>query len=486
MISMFLGGIIMPIADFAASALRTVSKHNAKKLKRKRTTPPITDHIIKNVKGDKYKVGFASRDVMPDDFGTTVHWVAGHGPGHKAEGIHDPITVSAVWIGCGDNGGFIMVSADCIGITNSEVDKIRDSLSDFSKKSNCKSINICCTHNHAGFDTVGYWGKLPKTGKNNAYMDKLLFAISEICKAAYYNRKDGDIYIGSAHVPEAQMKKRPPEVLHDVLTRIRFVPDDGGAETWFLNYAAHPNTLGGANRQISADYPYYLRKTIKREKDVNILFGVGAIGAVDPGNFCEDKTERTKLQGECLGKAALSISDDEKLECEFTVLRQPFYIPVDNSVLAFLASLKIMSSKRYPFDKGELGLALKTEMTYIELGKQKILLLPGENFPETVYGGYLSAQDSSTGDSPDINPEPLVSIAKDDNLLVFGVSNDMTGYVVPPNDFILNRTQPYLSNGNDRFGISHYHETNSLGILAQQTIADVFRHITERMNCSCT
>ena len=34
-----------------------------------------------------------------------------------------------------------------------------------------------------------------------------------------------------------------------------------------------------------------------------------------------------------------------------------------------------MSTKRYPCNKGELGLALKTEMTYIDLGDQKILSL---------------------------------------------------------------------------------------------------------------
>lgn len=471
----------MPIADVAASLLKVVSKNNAKKLKRKMSTPPISDHIVKNVKGEKYKVGFAMSEVLPDDFGSADHWVAGHGMGHKAEGIHDPITVSAMWIGCEDNGGFIMVSADCVGLTNSEVAKIRDSLSGFSKEVDCKSINICCTHNHAGFDTVGYWGKLPKTGKNSAYMDKLLSTISRICKEAYYNRKDGDIYIGTVHVPEAQIKRRPPEVLHDVLTRIRFAPDDGSAETWFLNYAAHPNTLGGANRQISADYPYYMREAIKKDRDVNILFGIGAIGAVDPGNFSEDKVKRTRLQGECLGNAALQISNDEKLDCEFSVLRQTFYMPVDNSVLAFLASLKIMSSQRYPYGKGELGLALKTEMTYIKLGKQRILLLPGENFPETAYGGYDSAENSSTGKSPEINPKPLIDIAGDENLLVFGVSNDMAGYVVPPNDFVLNPKQPYLSNGYDRFGKSHYHETNSLGYLAQQTIADVFENMVKRM-----
>ena len=471
----------MSIGDLAASAVKAISKNSAKRLKRRGDAPVISERNAHHFSAEKFKVGFASCEIMPDDLNENTYWIAGHGPGKKIEGVHDPITASAMWIGCGDNGGIMMVSADIIGLTRVEVTKVRDMFSAYSKRINCKSLNICCTHNHAGFDTVGYWGKLPKTGKNPAFMDKLLKSIVSICEKAYENRTDGELFIGTTHVPEAQYDKREPVVLHDVLTRIRFVPDNGTDETWFLNFAAHPNTLGGDNRKVSADYPYYLRETIYKEKNVNVLFGIGAIGAVDPGDFCDDKEERTRLQGECLGKAALSIDNDKKVDCRIDCLRQPYYCPVDNGVLAFLAMLKVMSSKRYPSNKGDLGLALKTEMTYIKLGDQKILLLPGESFPETVYGGYDSSETSATGKGAEINPTPLVEIAEDKDLLVFGVTNDMTGYVVAPNDFTLHKTQAYLSNGRDRFDRSHYHETNSLGYNSAQTIADTFAKVVKRI-----
>ncbi len=473
--------LIMNIADIAASAVKAISKQNGKKLKKKMTAPPIPDHTVKKVVGEQFNVGFACCEVMPDDIDTATYWIAGHGPGKKIEGVYDPITVSAMWLGCDENGGIFMVSADCIGLTRVEVTKIRDMLSPIYKKVGCKSINICCTHNHAGFDTVGYWGKLPKTGKNDKYMNKLFDSICKVCHDAYESRTKGELYVGSTHVPQAVFDRRPPDVTHDVLTRLRFIPSDGSKETWFLNFGAHPNTLGGSCRKVSADYPYHMRQTIYKKSDVNVLFGVGAIGNVDPGNFCDDKIERVRLQGEALGTAALNIENDEKLDCCIETLRQPFYFPVENPVLAFLSQLNVMSSKRYPNDNSELGLALKSEMTYLKIGKQRILLLPGENFPETVYGGYASAEDSATGKGPEINPTPLVDIIGDKNLLVFGVTNDMTGYVVAPNDFILHPTQAYLSNGRDRFDRSHYHETNSLGYHAQHTIAETFKKMVQIM-----
>ncbi len=64
--------------------------------------------------------------------------------------------------------------------------------------------------------------------------------------------------------------------------------------------------------------------------------------------------------------------------------------------------------------------------------------------------------------------------------MVFGNSNDMTGYVVPPNDFILNPTQPFLNGVKDKNGLNHYHETNSMGINSQKAIADIFEKTVRR------
>ena len=110
-----------------------------------------------------------------------------------------------------------------------------------------------------------------------------------------------------------------------------------------------------------------------------------------------------------------------------------------------------------------------------------MLLLPGEMFPSTVYGGYDEAEESSTGLGPEANPPALADVAYDPDLLVFGITNDMTGYVVPPNDFVLNPTQPYLNKAKDRFDRGHYHETNSMGEQAQAVIEEQFADIISRV-----
>lgn len=474
----------MGVNEFAAKAVRSIGRFTSGRLTKKGVKQePLPRPMPTVIKGDKYVCGYAVREVMPKDINAKKYWIAGHGMGHVIERVHDPITVSAMWIGADDNGGYIHISADIVGLTNFEVNIVRDSLKDFCEKSKCAGVFVSCTHNHAGFDTVGYWGQLYKlqSGKDKEYMDLLLKSLKEVAVEAYENRKSGKLYIGTVHVPEAQFCKREPDAMNDVLTRTRFVPDDNTTETWFLNYEAHPNTLGGPNRDCSADYPYWLRKTINDTKKTNVLFGVGAIGAVDPGNFCDDKPERTRIQGETLGKAALEIDNDKEMPVEISVLQQKYYSPVDNGLLALMAVIKACSSQRYPSDKGDLGLALLTEMDYIKLGTQQILLLPGEPFPEVIYGGAADAEHSATGKGTDINPTPIVDIVGDKDLLVYCVTNDMTGYCVTPNDYVLHKTQPYIEQGRDIFDRKHYHETNSLGYLTNETIAENVADIMKRV-----
>ena len=102
----------------------------------------------------------------------------------------------------------------------------------------------------------------------------------------------------------------------------------------------------------------------------------------------------------------------------------------------------------------------------------KYLFLPCEIFPELVFGGFLSAEESATGNGGEVNPEILADIVEDKNIMVCGLANDELGYVVPPNDFILNKTAPYLENARDKHNRRHYEETNSMSPYIAQEIAE--------------
>ncbi len=428
-----------------------------------------------------FHVGFAARDITPKNYKTHPYWMAGYGIAKRITGVLDPLTASAMWIGCGD-GGIVLVSCDLIGLTGYEVKEIRDSLESFCVRTGCLHITVSCTHTHAGVDTMGYWGPLPKSGKDKAYMRFIKETVAELCEEAYLNRKPGKLFYGNVDAPELLHRWRAPYYTRALLHRFRFVPDDGSEETWILNFPAHPNTMGGRNTLISADYPCYMRREILRRQKVNIMYAISAIGATDIGEIGEDGTERTILGGALLGKKAFEIENERQLSAEITVVSQPFIMPLDNFVLLLANTLGVFSARKCAA-VSSTGTGFISEVTYLGIGDTQILTMPGEMFPELVWaGGYEGKETSSTGEGEEVNPTPLSEIFGNDKLMVFGVTNDMAGYALAKNDFVLDTRMPYLQRAHDRFGRSHYHETNSCGIHTGEVIAETCKIIRKTLD----
>lgn len=474
--------------DIVSKGIVKITQNYGKKVKKQMgTAPAIPEAKPFFIEGSTYRLGFSREKIMPDLTKGKTYYIAGHGSGHVMDGVISDVYMHAVWLDCGTDEGILWLSADCVGFTNIEDTKMREMIMASPKIKGCKAINISCTHSHSGIDTIGYWGKpflsIPSDGKDPEYMQLIFDMAVKTSEEAYANRKAGKLFAGDIRIENGLYHKRQFTDSHDVLSRFRFVPDDGSNETWLMNFGGHPNSLGGANRKLSGEYPYFMREQILKEHGANVLYGVGPIGGMDMAQLDEkDPLNNVKLQGKMLADNVTKISNEKELEPKIKLLRQEFYYPVNNYVLTLLATRGVMSFKAYPCDESTTGICMKTEMTYMTIGDRKILLLPGENFVSTVFGGYDTAEKSTTGKGPEINPEPLCEIAGDRSLIAYGVTNDMTGYVVPPNDYVLNPKQPYLNGYKDRFGNNHYHETNGMGIGSQKVIADTFKTVVKNFN----
>lgn len=482
------------IMDFSSLVSKPLQKILLKKGKKALSTNPVKPlkkckvDFLKEGSGDKYTVGYGKCVMLPDDIDNKKYYIAGYGENNPAKGVIDPQYAHAVWID--DNtgrGGVLFISLDIVGLLNKDVERIRNLLTDFTAKTGCRSINICSTHNHAGIDTMGIWGRLPFSGKNPAFMDILFSSTVKACQDAYDSRKDGELFLGTVQVPDMQEDIRTPIVYSKTLTRFRFVPSDGENEIWLLNFASHSESLQGCNHLVSADFPCYLRERIKDKSGADVVYTVGAIGGMISMDIPdEDKLRRehrllesTRNIGYKLADYAISISNDTRLEAKVNFARKEFYIPADNTILTLACYIGLLEADKYADASLPKCLCLKSEISYFEIGGKKLLLLPCEIFPELVYGGFLGADESATGKGAEANPETLTQIAEDDEILVLGLANDELGYVVPPNDFILHPTAPYLENGKDKHGRRHYEETNSMGPETAFVIAENVKAIME-------
>jgi len=183
--------------------------------------------------------------------------------------------------------------------------------------------------------------------------------------------------------------------------------------------------------------------------------------------------ENLRITADKLIAYALSIRVDDEREItpRLEMSIQSFTVPLDNSVFLLYKSLGILNNKAVKTESAT-GYGVESELAVVKCGDLTVALIPGEIFPELVYGGaYGDANPNG------INPRPLCDIAAKygcGELLVIGLCNDELGYIVPPSDFLLNETSPYLERTMDHKGEDHYEETNSVGPACAGIIVETF------------
>ncbi len=477
-----------------SSLLTSIVKTRGKMSLKSKAVKPLKDtrvDYIKTAESNHFTVGFGKAVVLPDDIETKKYYIAGYGENNPARGVIDPQYAHAVYIDDNSSrGGILLISLDVVGLLNKDVNIIREKLNDFCKMSGCRKIDVMCTHNHAGIDTMGIWGRLPFTGKDPKFMDILFESVKQAAYEAYETRKDGSLYLGTVEVPDLQEDIRTPVVYSKTLTRFRFKPFDEGNEIWLLNFASHSESLQGCNHLVSADFPCYLREKIKKTIGADTFYTVGAIGGMISMDVPDEDTlrkehrliESTRDIGYKLADYAISINNDEKLSPLINFATKEFYADVENPVLTIACDIGIMTAEKFATKDAPLYWTLKSEITFYEIGGKKILLLPCELFPELAFGGALIADESGTGKGPEANPPLLCDITGDKEILIFGLANDELGYVLPPNDFVLNEKSPYVDNGRDKHNRRHYEETNSVGPRTAVIIADTVKKIIDDYN----
>jgi len=410
-----------------------------------------------DIVGTVWTAGYGQAELIPPDMDTNTYWIAGYAVDKAITGVLDYQMAKALWLD--DNsgrGGIVIAVVDCIGLPRSDVEKIRALLNSFMTETGCRSINVIGTHSHAGVDTLGLWGPIGVSGRSPEFMKVVYEGVVSAVRQAYDSRQDGRLLYGTAITEGIQRDSRPPEVFDRTLHSLRFVPYSGNGGIRIINYAAHPEAMGSRNTMISADFPAYIAARIKQVSGDDAIYIPAAIGGLiatrrlsgDDGEELPE-LESTVLTGQRLAEYALGITNEKGLAPNLALYSKDVVLPVDNDVYVISTFLGALGTITLPRG-GRHSLSLVTEVGLLELGGLRVFLVPGELFPELAYGGA------------DFNLPILTDIAGE-GFLIFGLCNDEIGYIVPPVDFYLHGSSPYLQRGVDASGRSHYEETNSVG-----------------------
>ena len=428
--------------------------------------------FIDEPESEYWSAGYARRVLTPEDIEETRYFLGGFlkFPAQEATGVIDDLCVRAVVLD--DNSGrgsAAFAWIDGVGFMNADIKDIREKLSDITGNGKLISIDVGSTHNHSAIDTQGLWGNIPKSGRNQDYIDSVVQKTADAIREAYNSRCEGKLYYSSKSCPELFYDGRDPYSIDEKIHLFRFVPNaDGKKEIYIANFGAHPINLGWSNTEISGDYPYYLEKEVTTEKNADFIFVQGAIGGAihaDMGaenGIPEELTsfEKMKEYSNIVADILYELAEKgEAVEPILNVKHAQVDFEVNNFIFLLVASADLCNVT--PF-KEDGKVYLSSEIGYVEIGKNiKIIEAPGEVLPELVYGGFYSADEAYNG-----TEYPYKEIAtcfdEDDEVLVFGLCNDAVGYIVPDNDY---------SSSNEE---GHYEETVSTGSKSATAFSKAF------------
>lgn len=454
---------------------------------------------------DSWTFGYGVRPILSDGEGLYMagyhnDWVGSgyldrkqlstYADGSSREFRPDPdyAEAKAVWMDAGE-GGVLLIGIDCIALASTVVQQIQDRLFTLCAENNCVSVQIYATHCHALPDTLGLWGPVGIDGKNDSYMDALVTAAVSAAKQAFGAPMTGTLHYGKAQTEGLLYDSRDPQIYDDTLYQLRFAPaqkDEDGVRLLF--YGAHAESMRGDNTLFSRDFPGVLCDVVEQETGDLALYVPGAIGGLIyttdlSGEEEFDAVVNMERTGVALAEYALSITpaDEVVIPPTLSAATTTFTAPMDNPLYMYLKFLGVLDNAVIAGDS-ETGYLVESSLSVLQLGDLTIACLPGEIFPELVYGG--EAAQHGTGVE---NPPTLSEIAAGygvGELLVIGLCNDELGYIVPPSDFLVHPDTPYLTTIQDETGENHYEETNSLGPATAQVIAEAFATALAEMQAS--
>ena len=424
--------------------------------------------LTEPAEGAVWSIGYGSASLQTGNELDGNHMVAGSLALDKsATAIYDDQRVRAIAMNDGSGRGTVVYATlDGFGLSNGDVSKIRGTLADFAKANNIVGINLSVLHQHSCVDTFGMNGNILKmvfinplislcnnlffthidtiNGQNDEFMEHLYKVTGDAIKDAVNTMTEGKLYYSKIDAAEYIYDKRTPIAIDPYIHVFRFVPADGSRETYLCNMAIHCVGNGAAGTEVTGDYPYYIEQVINEKADANFMQIMGAELAITSeyapveDQFTEEMSryDRLCVYGTALGNLIVDSKEPEReIKPILNYKAQTYFVPVNNSLLSFLGSMGALTNNCVKRDPLRLKIEVATEIGYLELGDDlAIAIVPGELEPTIAFGGCYTSKESWRGTNFSY-PSFQEIVGKDKELLVFGLSNDQIGYILPDNEY---------------------------------------------------
>ncbi len=226
-------------------------------------------------------------------------------------GIHDPLFATVLLLKA-DGVSLAIVSCDLLSFPSERI------LTLARERKLADHVLIAASHSHSG--PVTWRDKswpMPDRSWFSETENKILTAIEEASKKPFSARIAAgfaEIYLGHNRRKVAadgkvtmfwrNAERQPTSPIDPTIGVIRVDDETGKPRVVLVNYACHAVVLGPDNRQISADYPGYLRQRIEQALPGALcLFAQGGAGDINPYLDKQPVAENGFGEAEKTGKA---------------------------------------------------------------------------------------------------------------------------------------------------------------------------------------
>ncbi len=390
--------------------------------------------------------------------------LAGFSPKRLSLGVHDDLYARCLVLECPHGERLAIVSLDLVGFLRYDVLKVREEL---RKRGviHPDSLVIVSTHQHAGPDPIGVWGRsipfaphLSGSGRNEAYLAGVREKIVNLVERVSGKLEKAELSVIEASGKGYSKNVRIAEEIDNSLMALIAKGEDGRAIGMLVNFGVHPEAYRDDNQLITADFPGVLVQKMEAEFGGTALFANGLCGAmisVRTNNLkIENPTyeQRAEAVGSGLTKRLIEEPISVKpIDCSGGCLRirKKFVkIPLTNFVFQECMKLGILPRNGDTMTEEQ---EVITEVGIIDIGDLRILLVPGEMQPKL----GLQIKEMTGAD------------------MIFGLANDEIGYIIPTEDFY--RVIDHPKKG--KVDVYAYERTMSLGIETGKRIYEAFKNL---------
>ncbi|MFW7379039.1 MAG: hypothetical protein ACOH5I_09560 [Oligoflexus sp.] len=432
------------------------------------------------------QVGIATADLTPQIDAKHPVWMAGFARARQARSIDAPLLASAI-VFSQQGKSLGLVSIDSIGLGFSDIAVIRQSL---QKQNIVDNLIVASTHSHQSPDVIGIWGQdAASPGWNDDYIAHLIQQTIAAVKEAKKKQTPAQLKFKRLDFPledKLMFDFRPPEVKDPGVVLLQALQGDrslGLVVVW----SNHPEAMGEENTALSPDYPAYLRQALHEAGYGSTIFMVGAIGGLlspgtdqaIPDNQGRLITKKGQARAQAIGqhlaqRIGQAIQQNELPPLKVNNMKfaeKPLAIPLSNTSFEQAIAQGLLRGHEVKDKK------ILTRVSLMQLGDIFFIGVPGEIFPEIIWGGIPRSKFTDFPDGTREEP-PLAKVLEPEKLVVIGLADDELGYIIPKTSW---DTRPPNFLGEKKL---FYGEENSIGPEAAPMIHQALLELIKKLSPS--